>query len=102
MGRVCRNMYQMSDALTLNETRCSHLYNIYPAPAISYIYKVAIDQGSDGWSACNFLQWKLCCLLLIADPSHRCWNDAQLALGDAGMTSICMLCIIVLNLDHGP
>ena len=38
----------------------------------------------------------------LFDPSHRVWNDAQLALKDAGLMGLCLLLIVVINLDHGP
>ena len=65
-------------------------------------YKVCIDQGSDGWSAAYYLMSLGVNLLLLFDWSHRTWNDVQLAIGDARFSSVCLLMIIVLNLDHGP
>ena len=63
---------------------------------------VCADQGGDGWSALHFLLFKRVNLLVVADPSHRCWNDMQLALQDAGAYHICMFTCILLNLDGGP
>ena len=67
-------------------------------PAIT----ISLDQGSDGWCACNFLAGKLFCILILPDPSHRCWNDCRLALQDAGVWSAVHLLTICFNLDHGP
>jgi hypothetical protein len=41
---------------------------------------LCIDQGSDGWAAKNFLIHKGVCLTVLADDSHRKWNNATLAL----------------------
>lgn len=62
----------------------------------------ACDQGGDGWSALHFLLSEQLNLWPMAAMSHRCWNDVQVALGDAGLTSFVLITIIILNLDCGP
>ena len=41
-------------------------------------------------------------LLLLYDPSHRVWNDCQLALQDAGLWYWCVVTVILMNVDQGP
>ena len=45
----------------------------------------AVDQGGDGWSALHFLISRKLNVLPIGDPSHRVWNDVQLAINDVGL-----------------
>ena len=63
---------------------------------------VSIDQGGDGWSACQFLLSQCICLILLCDTSHRTWNDYQLALHDSGYWYWCICMIVLLNYDNGP
>ena len=62
----------------------------------------ALDQGSDGFCAVHFLEHVRVNILVVNDASHRVWNDAQLALKDSGCWSLCMIGLVLLNLDHGP
>ena len=63
---------------------------------------LAVDQGSDGWSAAYFLRSVFCNLILVFDMSHRIWNDLQLAIQDMGWWYSALLLVGVLNVDHGP
>ena len=46
---------------------------------------VALDQGSDGWSAMHWLLFEQrACVLLLRDPLHRLWNSTQNAVREAG------------------
>eukprot|EP00971_Amphidinium_carterae_P190404 3778750-Amphidinium_carterae.4 len=71
-------------------------------PASLKSVTVTIDQGSDGWSAGNYLLDRKYCITLLGDSSHRGWNDTQHALADSRLTSIVLSCIILCNQDHGP
>ena len=62
----------------------------------------ALDQGSDGWSAVHYLQHCKVNMLIVNDASHRVWNDCQLALKDSGCWGLCLVGLVLLNLDHGP
>ena len=72
-------------------------------PELIRVITIVLGQGSDGWCAVNFLcrEARLCCLILF-DPSHRGWNDTQLALKDCGLWSSALLLILCCNLMHGP
>lgn len=64
---------------------------------------LSLDQRSDGWSMGCYLLWGTdLCVRVAPDPSHRGWNDAQLALRDVGMYGIVLLTTIALNWEHGP
>ena len=64
---------------------------------------VHVDQGSDGWSACHYLAFKLGLRMMICfDPSHRAWNDARQALKDADLWGVVLLLTLVFNVDGGP
>ena len=64
---------------------------------------VSIDQGSDGWSAMNFLcRAKRANCLVIPDTSHRLWNDCEAAIKDSLLWPSCLCGIVLLNLDTGP
>ena len=72
-------------------------------PASWPIFTIAIDQGTDGWCAAYWLLYLVfACVVVVFDPSHRVWNDCQLALADAHLTGIVALLVVVFNLDHGP
>lgn len=72
-------------------------------PAEWEILSIALDQGSDGWSATSFLGYGLPFGVHVQmDPSHRCWNDCQLALKDTAMWAPVNLMTVVLNMDAGP
>lgn len=74
-----------------------------PHPRQWQILTVSLDQGSDGWSAVQFLANGLPFgVMALADPSHRCWNDCQLSLKDSQTWGAVQLMTIVLNLDSGP
>ena len=63
---------------------------------------VAIDQGSDGWCAMMFLLYFMKLLVMcIPDPSHRCWNDCELALHDTDLWKLCILGVVLLGVDQG-
>lgn len=67
------------------------------------VLSVALDQGSDGWSAVMYLQRRANMnLIVMFDPSHRAWNDSKAALQQAGLWSAALLLQITMNLDHGP
>ena len=63
---------------------------------------VTVDQGADGWSALQYLAASGHNIVPINGPSHRVWNDAQLAMQDAGLQSKLLASIIILNADGGP
>jgi hypothetical protein len=64
---------------------------------------ICIDQGSDGWAATSYLQHQLrCCCLVLPDPSHRVWNDCQLALKGCKLWSLTMVMAKIFSLDQGP
>lgn len=74
-----------------------------PPPEQWPVATVSVDQGSDGWSACWFLMNRLgVSLMLLKDPSHRCWNDVWLSLEHAGLKSVFTLLICIINADGGP
>lgn len=62
---------------------------------------IAIDQGSDGWSAAHWLMHNRTVLLLIGDASHRCCNDVELALRDSCLWQLALLCCTLVNIDEG-
>jgi hypothetical protein len=73
------------------------------APAISWpSISVAIDQGGDGFSACQFMLFMGVNLLLLSDTSHRVWNDCQLAIHDCNLWYWCLCVIVMLNYENGP
>lgn len=75
----------------------------WPPPGSRPSIMVSIDQGPDGWSAVHFLQNRLSCnMWLTPDPSHRVWNDCELAIRDMRLWSQCLTGIICLNADQGP
>ena len=45
-------------------------------------FTLFIDQGSDGWSAKQYLLSRDVCMCCLFDDSHRRWNDAIAALKD--------------------
>lgn len=63
---------------------------------------VCIDQGSDGWCACNFLKAQRACMLLLKDPSHRKANHCKGALHDSGVWPVMVIASCVHNSDSGP
>lgn len=67
------------------------------------LLSLCVDQGSDGWSAAAYLMRRAGFnMLLQFDPSHRCWNDSQAALQQAGMWASALVLQATFNLDHGP
>ena len=47
---------------------------------------VAMDQGTDGWSACNWLMFGArACLMVFKDPMHRLWNDSLTSIKESGL-----------------
>lgn len=64
---------------------------------------IALDQGADGWSACNFLaNGCQANVTILPDASHRVWNDSLLAMSDAGLSGAMFGFVVLLNLDSGP
>ena len=63
---------------------------------------VTVDQGADGWSALQYLAASGHNIVPINGPSHRVWNDAQLAMQDAGLQTKLLASTIILNADGGP
>ena len=63
---------------------------------------LAVDQGSDGWSAGQFLLDSSYNVCLLGDLSHRLWNDSRLALSDAGIRHLMTATTVAMNSDHGP
>jgi hypothetical protein len=64
---------------------------------------LALDQGSVGLASTYFLIYALsAAAVIVADPSHRVWNDLCLALKGAGLWSYIILMQIPLNLNYGP
>lgn len=67
------------------------------------ILTVAIDQCSVGWSAVICLMYALRLRVVpIFDPSHRCWNDVELAIGSSNLWDVILLVTLLLNLNYGP
>jgi len=61
------------------------------------------SQGSDGWCAQSYPQYGLRAhVMVVSDASHRCWNDAQLAMGSCKLWWVAGVMQAVLNFDHGP
>ena len=73
-----------------------------PPPECWNSITVSIDQGSDGWSACQYLTHASAVIITLFDTSHRLWNDCQAALRSSGLWHYCLLMVICLNLDNGP
>ena len=63
---------------------------------------VAIDQGGDGLSACNWLMAMGCCLTIWCDFSHGANNDINGAIKELGLWSFWLLMLVTLNVPHGP
>ena len=64
---------------------------------------VSTDQGSDGWSACNWLLYSSnarCAIL--PDMSHRAWNDLKEALAASGFDHAIFLWGKFFNWNVGP
>eukprot|EP00971_Amphidinium_carterae_P181744 3605920-Amphidinium_carterae.1 len=63
---------------------------------------LTIDQGSDGWSSAHVhsLMSKGANMLLLSDPSHRAWNDAQLAADDCNFQGILLSAFNLFNADQ--
>ena len=52
---------------------------------------VAMDQGTDGWSACNWLMFGArTCLMVFKDPMHRLWNDSLNSIKESGLWPLCL------------
>jgi len=64
---------------------------------------LAIDQGTDGWCAANYLCNELGCnVTVLKDGAHRCWNDVCLALKASSLWFLVMAFNVVCSCDHGP
>ena len=64
---------------------------------------LVMDQGVDGWASAWFLAFHMninC--VIVGDPNHRQWNDAQLAMKDSHCWSVLQLLLVVMGFDHGP
>lgn len=67
------------------------------------VLTMCIDQGSVGWSGAHYLMYKLKLrVLLLADPSHRAWRDARLAVSRAGLWDSVVLLGVPFGLNYGP
>ena len=67
------------------------------------VLSLAVDQGSDGWSAGQFLmRSQRACMVLFKDLNHRLWNDTWNAVKHSGLKALMTVAIVVLNSDHGP
>lgn len=62
----------------------------------------AVDQGSDGMAALNYLLYKRVAVMKVADQSHRISNDADLALKDVGVDQLVALVSFIIGTDSGP
>lgn len=64
---------------------------------------LSIDQGSDGWSAANYLLYhERAAIVVVKDLHHRLWNDTWLALSRSQWRPFMTLAMTTLNMDHGP
>ena len=63
---------------------------------------LAIDQGSDGLSAMNYLLFLGICLTPWMDFSHGANNDINATIKSLGLWPFWLLMLVVLNIDHGP
>ena len=64
---------------------------------------LSMDEASTGFAAAQFLMYAVGMrFLMIRDPLHREWNDAKLAVGEAGLWWVVLLTRVVFNLPHGP
>lgn len=74
-----------------------------PHPSEWRCLTISLDQGADGYSACNFLVCaKSVGCLVLRDDSHRKWNDCKVVVRDASLSSIVQISIAVMNADHAP
>jgi len=64
---------------------------------------VSLDQGTDGWAACQYLAFqKKLCVMFYRDPVRRLWNDTLAAVKAAGLWPLCLLATVVLGQAMGP
>eukprot|EP00971_Amphidinium_carterae_P191258 3795394-Amphidinium_carterae.1 len=63
---------------------------------------IALDQGSDGWSACHYLRSQRVCCLPLFDASHRAWNDVRNALKESCWWGSTLSLVALCNHDTGP
>lgn len=66
-------------------------------------FTLAADQGSDGYSAMNFIQRS--CGVVVQPmwcASHGSWRDFQKCVRDAGLWSFFLCLMICMNIVHGP
>jgi hypothetical protein len=83
--------------------RQSPLAGPLPSPERWPTLVLNVDQGSDGYAAQWFLRYGAdLCVLFLRDDSHRKWNNARLALHDAGVWGVVTLTCAALNGDHAP
>ena len=63
---------------------------------------IAVDQGSDGLCAANWLLAMGVCVTLWADFSHGATNDVTSTIKAMGLWSFFLLMLVTLNVEHGP
>ena len=63
---------------------------------------IAVDQGSDGLCAANWLLAMKVCMTLWCDFSHGATNDVTSTIKAMGLWSFFLLMLVTLNLEHGP
>ncbi len=68
------------------------------------LLSVSCDQGSDGFSAGQYLLYERALhMVLLMDPSHRVWNDCRVALQRTpGLHAALLKSTLVFNLNMGP
>lgn len=73
------------------------------APENQHYLVAAVDQGSDGWSALNYLLYGVrWAVLVLPDISHRCWNDANNSFHSSNLWGLTLVLTLVFSLDQGP
>lgn len=63
---------------------------------------LAIDQGSDGLAACNWLRTSKVNFSVLCDWSHGAQNDLKEALRGCNLFQFILLMMIAMNVEHGP
>ena len=67
------------------------------------LLRVAMDQGSDGWSAMMAMLYGLRLNVEVSpDPNHGCHNDVKRTLIDMGWYAHQVLMTLAYNLAHAP
>ena len=64
---------------------------------------LSIDQGSEGWAPAMWMLYaQRMRLVVVHDPSHRCWNDLKASISESGLWDAILLWGVVFNVNYGP